>query len=273
MTACTSTCKASPRQCDGSATSWHYTPGGLACHAAAEAGPARSRLAEGPADRCHTSRDLSLYVLANELRRAFAKDRWRRIIGPATRPEQYGRSPGSRLLPFRTVPTAAALLFERRFAELSLWEQLADALRGMGHDPVVLRGGMGAKARATALAQLQPQPGGPPLLAVATGPYAGEGFDCPALDTLFLAAPIAQKGRLVQYPAASFALTTARQPPRSTTTTTSSPASSPHHWLSAHPATPASASPTRNACHTHPVPTRRPRPDLVCSAARANSGL
>jgi hypothetical protein len=37
------------------------------------------------------------------------------------------------------------------------------------------------------------------LLAVATGPYAGEGFDCPALDTLFLAASVAQKGRLVQY--------------------------------------------------------------------------
>jgi superfamily II DNA or RNA helicase len=78
-------------------------------------------------------------------------------------------------------------------------ETLAGLLREAGHEPVVLRGGMGAKSRAAALARLQPQPGGPPLLVVATGPYAGEGFDCPALDTLFLAAPIANKGSLTQY--------------------------------------------------------------------------
>jgi superfamily II DNA or RNA helicase len=72
-------------------------------------------------------------------------------------------------------------------------------LREAGHDPVILRGGMGAKSRAAALARLQRQPGGPPLLVVATGAYAGEGFDCPALDTLFLAAPVANKGSLTQY--------------------------------------------------------------------------
>jgi superfamily II DNA or RNA helicase len=78
-------------------------------------------------------------------------------------------------------------------------ETLTQALTERGLDPVVLRGGMGAKARAAARARLQPSTDGPPLLVVATGPYIGEGFDCPTLDTLFLAAPIAFKGRLVQY--------------------------------------------------------------------------
>lgn len=74
---------------------------------------------------------------------------------------------------------------------------LADLLRAAGHERVVLRGGMGAGQRREVLDQLQPDDG--PLLVVVTGQYVGEGFDCPAVDTVFLAAPIAFQGRLVQY--------------------------------------------------------------------------
>ena len=58
---------------------------------------------------------------------------------------------------------------------------------------------MGARERAAANERLLPQPGEPPLVVVATGHFIGEGFDCPALDTLFLAGPVTFKGRLVQY--------------------------------------------------------------------------
>jgi superfamily II DNA or RNA helicase len=98
---------------------------------------------------------------------------------------------------------AEALARGRHCLVLTQWtghlDRLAHALRDGRRDPVVLRGGMGAKARAAALTRLRPEPDGPPLLVVATGPYIGEGFDCPVLDTLFLAAPVAFKGRLIQY--------------------------------------------------------------------------
>ena len=97
----------------------------------------------------------------------------------------------------------SALAQGRNCLVLTNWtghlEKMADALRDLGHDPVILRGGMGAKTRAAAIARLTRHPGGPPLLAVATGPYAGEGFDCPPLDTLLLAAPVANKGSLLQH--------------------------------------------------------------------------
>jgi Helicase conserved C-terminal domain len=102
-----------------------------------------------------------------------------------------------------TADVAEAMVRGRHCLVLTQWvahlHSLAEALQAMGYDPVVLRGGMGARNRAAALSRLQPQPGGPSLLVVATGPCAGEGFDCPSLDTLFLAAPIRWKGRLVQY--------------------------------------------------------------------------
>ena len=78
-------------------------------------------------------------------------------------------------------------------------DHLAAALTAQGLDPVVLKGGMGAKQRAAATERLVPSDDGPSLLVVATGHFVGEGFDCPALDTLFLAGPISFKGRLVQY--------------------------------------------------------------------------
>jgi superfamily II DNA or RNA helicase len=97
----------------------------------------------------------------------------------------------------------AALQRGRHCLVLTQWtahvERFTEELRQRGLDPVVLRGGMSGKARHTALARLQPPTDGSPLLAVATGPFIGEGFDCPALDAVFLAAPIAFKGRLVQY--------------------------------------------------------------------------
>jgi len=97
----------------------------------------------------------------------------------------------------------AALAGGRSCLVLTQWtahvEQFDESLRRAGHDPVVLRGGMGSKARTAALERLDLEASKGPLVVVATGPYVGEGFDCPVLDTLFLAAPIAFKGRLVQY--------------------------------------------------------------------------
>jgi superfamily II DNA or RNA helicase len=97
----------------------------------------------------------------------------------------------------------AALERGRHCLLLTQWtahvEQFTKQLRQRGLDPVELRGGMNVKARRDALSRLQPPTDNTPLLAVATGPFVGEGFDCPVLDTLFLAAPIAFKGRLVQY--------------------------------------------------------------------------
>jgi len=96
----------------------------------------------------------------------------------------------------------AALERGRHCLLLTQWtthvERFADQFRQRSLDPIVLRGGMSTTARRDALTRLRPVDG-TPLLAVATGPFVGEGFDCPILDTLFLAAPIAFKGRLVQY--------------------------------------------------------------------------
>ena len=77
-------------------------------------------------------------------------------------------------------------------------ERLCAELESRGHQPLVLRGGMGQKARRAVLDDLV-EAGDKGLVLVATGSYLGEGFDWPQLDTLFLAFPLAFKGRIVQY--------------------------------------------------------------------------
>ncbi len=96
-----------------------------------------------------------------------------------------------------------ALARGRRCLVLSQWKEhcnlLAEGLRKRGVSPVVLEGGPGKRARAALLEEIERTPLSEPLVVVATGQYLGEGFDCPQLDTLFLAFPVSFKGRLVQY--------------------------------------------------------------------------
>jgi superfamily II DNA or RNA helicase len=66
-------------------------------------------------------------------------------------------------------------------------------------EPIVLEGGLGKRARSALIDRVECTPRDEPLVVVATGQYLGEGFDCPQLDTLFLAFPVSFKGRLVQY--------------------------------------------------------------------------
>src|SRR5258708_3250431 len=98
------------------------------------------------------------------------------------------------LLGRRPLPPGRCLVFTQWVAHLN---KLTETLRDTGHDPVVLRGGMGARSRNAAAARLTPQPGGPAGVVVATGPSAGEGFDSPALDALLPAATVRTKARLV----------------------------------------------------------------------------
>ena len=76
---------------------------------------------------------------------------------------------------------------------------LTAALAEKGVEPFMLNGLQGKKQRTTLLKAVQETPADKPLVVVATGQYLGEGFDCPQMDALFMAAPSSFKGRLVQY--------------------------------------------------------------------------
>lgn len=52
--------------------------------------------------------------------------------------------------------------------------------------------------RRAAVGRLADAKAGDGLLVIGTAPFIGEGFDAPALDTLFLAGPISYDGLLIQ---------------------------------------------------------------------------
>jgi superfamily II DNA or RNA helicase len=98
---------------------------------------------------------------------------------------------------------AAAVEVQRNCLVLTQWtehlESLFGELQRLGIEAIVMRGGMGKKARASASAAMQAQASAGGLALLATGSFLGEGFDLPELDTLYLAFPLAFKGRIVQY--------------------------------------------------------------------------
>ena len=121
----------------------------------------------------------------------------------ARSPRCTGRLPStSRATPRSptTSPRALArgrncLVLTRRVAHV---EALAAMLAARGHRPLVLQGAMSTTDRRAAVDRLDEAKAGDGLLVIGTTPFIGEGFDAPALDTLFLAGPISFDGLLVQ---------------------------------------------------------------------------
>jgi hypothetical protein len=160
-----------------------------------------------------------------------------------------------------TADANAALSRGRNCLVLTNWtahlDTLASTLRGLGHGPLNPprrhgRQGQDGRGREAQAAVRRTAPAG--------GRHRprtpGKASTAPHWTPCSSPPPSPRKDGSSSTPGASCGPMTARPPPRSTTTTTSSPASSPHPSPSAHPATPASASPTPANTPTDPALTR-----------------
>ena len=78
-------------------------------------------------------------------------------------------------------------------------ERLRELLSVQCDNIVTLVGTVSAKERRETLQRLEGVRKDESLVIIATGRYVGEGFDYPRLDTLFLALPIAWRGKVEQY--------------------------------------------------------------------------
>jgi hypothetical protein len=159
---------------------------------------------------------------------------------------------------------AAAMSRGRNCLVLTNWtghlDTIEGALRALGHAPVILKGGMGAKARTVALARLSLSRAARRCLPWLLGPTREKDSTARRWTPCSSPRPSPAKDDSCSTPDGSCAPTTARPRPKSTTTTTSRSACSPHRWPSAHPGTPTSASPTPASCPTPPALPRCTQP-------------
>jgi superfamily II DNA or RNA helicase len=123
--------------------------------------------------------DISIQALYSEIMDNDFRDQ--QIIEDVLKNHQQGRS---------------CLVLTLRTAHV---ENLARKLYEHIPDVIALTGGMGRKSTQKAFESIADIPVEKPIVLVATGPFIGEGFDEPRLDTLFLAMPISWKGTLQQY--------------------------------------------------------------------------
>ncbi|MCL1801886.1 MAG: DEAD/DEAH box helicase family protein, partial [Promicromonosporaceae bacterium] len=79
------------------------------------------------------------------------------------------------------------LVLSRRRDHLNL---IAEALQDTGIEPLIMRGGIGAKELTRIKTRVAEVELNEPLLLMTTVPYGGEGFDSPVIDTVFLVGPI-----------------------------------------------------------------------------------
>ena len=76
---------------------------------------------------------------------------------------------------------------------------LSELLQQEVQHVIMMKGGMGKRQRTAVMGQLTSVPDNERCVVLATGRYAGEGFDEPRFDTLFLTLPISWRGTLQQY--------------------------------------------------------------------------
>ena len=78
-------------------------------------------------------------------------------------------------------------------------EYLEEKLKSSANNVILITGKGTPKQKKEQLEKLKLVPNDESLIVLATGKYAGEGFDLPRLDTLMLALPFSWKGMLQQY--------------------------------------------------------------------------